>query len=402
MKANRILQKIFQAYYPSYAQRHALPLKHRKAAEALVHCRTVSQGYSHYRCDFGHADKKIYHACRHRSCPVCASRKQYQWQSQQRERLLPCRHYHLVFTIPSEYRVLWQYNTAWFTQALFESSRQTIFELLADPKYLGAKPGLIMSLHSWGRQLNLHPHVHGLLTGGGVDPAGQWKNVDRDFLLPIRVVKALYRGKMQARIKTAAKEGTLKLPPDMTASQLQQLMGRLYRKNWSVRIQPPYEYGHGVIHYLSRYIAGGAFKASQLVKADSREIHFQYQSHKTGRKAIMRLSKDEFMRRLLLHVPEPGVHTVRHYGLYAAACKAREPIRAHWKKSQTSESEEKVAIRSQNPIKCGRCRTEMKLVLSVYPPRQKGNSYLKESTLKDRTAFVQPDVQAASLSLAPP
>jgi len=397
MKDNSFLQKIFQAYYPSYERRHTLPLKHHKAARALMRCRTELQGYSTYSCEKGHPDKNIYHACRHRSCPACASRKQTTWLNQQCDRILPCRHYHIIFTLPHEYLALWQYNTHWFTQAIFKTSQQTLFELLADPKYLGAKPGIIMSLHSWGRQLNLHPHVHSLVTAGGVTESGNWKSVQQEFLLPIRVVKCIYRGKFQALIKTALQAGELTLPPDKTAQQVNQLINSLYRKQWSVRIQPPYEHGDGVLNYLSRYITGGPLKAGQVVQADAEKICLNYKNHRTNRTQVMTLTKDKFIRRLLLHVPEPGLHTVRHYGLYAAACKARDKLRLQWPKRQ-----KKIAFSSVTPIKCSCCDVVMKLVFSHYPAWQKGNSYIKESNPKYGEGLVQPNVQAASLHFVPP
>ncbi len=220
MKDKSFLQKIFQAYYPSYEKRHKLPLKHHRAAQAIMRCKTESQGYSTYRCDQGHPNKAIYHACRHRSCPSCASRKQTAWLNQQCERILPCAHYHIIFTLPHEYLELWQYNTHWFTQTLFQTSQHTLFELLADANYLGAKPGVIMSLHSWGRQLNLHPHVHSIVTAGGVTESGHWKSVTAEFLLPIRVVKSIYRGKFQARLKAALEAGELTLPSGKTTQQI--------------------------------------------------------------------------------------------------------------------------------------------------------------------------------------
>lgn len=243
MTGNLFLQKIFRAWFPAYRNKHAVPLKHLKAAQAVMSCRTEEQGYSHYVCPIDDTELHINHSCRHRSCPACAARQQVQWLNQQQQKLLPCGHYHMVFTLPHEYHPLWQYNTAWFAKTLFQAGQQTLLELLGDPKYLGVQPGILMALHTWGRQLNLHPHLHCLVTAGGINKQGDWQSPDDEFLLPIRVVKALYRGKVQAKIKQALETQELVLPPKQNAAQVLQAIQALYKKSWSVRIQPVYPHG---------------------------------------------------------------------------------------------------------------------------------------------------------------
>ncbi len=152
-----------------------------------------------------------------------------------------------------------------------------------------------------------------------------------------------------------------------------------------------------MLNYLSRYITGGPLKAGQIVQADAAKISFHYKNHRTNRTQLMTLTKDEFIRRLLLHVPEPGLHTVRHYGLYAAACKTRDKVRLRWPKRQ-----KKIAFTSAAAIKCSCCNVVMKLICSYYPSWQKGNSYNKESNHKNGEGLVQQNVQAASLHFVPP
>src|SRR5215471_3583544 len=167
------LQTIFQDAFPAYEQRHALPAHVRRAAHALMQCRTAALG--------GHIQ-----ACPDGSCPQCAYLQTERWLALQRARLLACDHYHVIFTLPHDLNALWLANVPVMTTLLFQAVRDTLGSLLADPKYLGAQPGILAALHTWSQTLGLHPHVHCLVTGGGLTPAGQWVAVRHGFLLPVR------------------------------------------------------------------------------------------------------------------------------------------------------------------------------------------------------------------------
>ena len=186
------------------------------AARAIVHCRTPALGGHVQRCPEGHVARVHYNACRHRSCPCCSALPRARWAETQAGRLLGCAHYHVVFTLPHELIALWTHNRAWLNDTLFQCARDTLIELCADARFLGATPGIVMALHTWGRTLNLHPHVHCLVSGGGLTPAGAWKAVQNGYLLPVRVVKSLYRGKMLAAIGAALDEARLRLPAQDT------------------------------------------------------------------------------------------------------------------------------------------------------------------------------------------
>jgi hypothetical protein len=190
------LQAIFQAAYPAYEQTHPLPSYVRKAARAIMQCRTAALGGHVQACPDGHMSRIWDNSCRHRSCPQCAYLQTERWLALQRARLLACDHYHVIFTLPHDLNPLWLANVPVMSTLLFQAVRDTLVELLADPKYLGAQPGIIAALHTWSQTLVLHPHVHCLVTGGGLPPAGQWGAVRHGFLLPARVVMAVFRGKM--------------------------------------------------------------------------------------------------------------------------------------------------------------------------------------------------------------
>src|SRR5215467_4246090 len=184
------LQTIFQAAFPAYEQRHALPAHVRRAAHAIMQCRTAALGGHVQACPDGHMSRIWYNSCRHRSCPQCAYLQTERWLAFQQARLLACDHYHVIFTLPHELNPLWLANIPVMTTLLFQAVRDTLGALLGDPKYLGAQPGIIAALHTWSQTLVLHPHVHCLVTGGGLTPDGHWKAVHNGFLLPARVVMA--------------------------------------------------------------------------------------------------------------------------------------------------------------------------------------------------------------------
>jgi len=404
-KSTKYLQNLFKSRFTDYRVRHPQPLKNIKAAEAIMNCRQVEKGSTTYHCPRGHDSVEIPHSCKHRSCPRCASSSINDWVDLQKERLLPCAHYHLVFTLPHDYLDLWLYNRHWFIQTQFEVCREVLMELLGDKKYLGVKPGIMMALHTWGRQLNLHPHIHVLVTGGGLDSSGQWRPVENDFLLPVRVVKALYRGKFQHRIKQAFKEKTLTLPPNESEQTLQWRIKRMYKKEWSVRIQEKYTHGKGVLLYLSRYLKGGPIKAEQIQTLDERQITFSYLDHREKRKKRLNLSLDEFMRRILMHVPEPRIHTVRHYGLYASQAEAARQRSRHQlidAQPEPVKTNDNTGKRSLFEVFCPHCGAPMMAGLIRRRNSANENSYIKGDTRSNKQRRLQQEVKADAGRSSPP
>jgi len=191
-------------------------------------------------------------------------------------------------------------------------------ELLADPKYLGAEPGAIGAFHSWGQTLWMHPHVHMLVTAGGLSPDGTWRSANKEFLLPSRVLSAKFRGKFLAFLRRAILKGELALPPGKSRQQWLNLLNKLGRKKWHVMIQPPYRHGRGVVRYLGRYMRGGAV-SDRRIRYEGEAVTLRYKDNEMDppKKKTMVFEPHEFIRRVLLHVPPPGVHTMRAWGLFA-------------------------------------------------------------------------------------
>ena len=220
------LQDIFHDAYP-HEQSHPLPAHVRQTARAIMQCRTAALGGHIQACPDGHISRVWYNSWRHRSCPQCAYLQTERWLPLQQARLLACDHSHVLFTLPHDLNPLWLANVPVMSALLFQAVRETLFDLLGDPQYLGAQPGMIAALHTWSQTFVLHPHLHCLVTGGGRTPAGQWVAVRHGFLLPAQVVMAVFRGKMLAAIRQAWARGALVLPDGLRPQQLMHLLTRL-------------------------------------------------------------------------------------------------------------------------------------------------------------------------------
>jgi hypothetical protein len=321
------LQSIFRKELEGYQQDHGLSVDQHQAARAIMACQTKSLGHETWGClEDGHREEQP-HSCRHRSCPRCQRAYTHRWLEKTQARLLACDHYHVVFTLPHELNELWQCNRQWSTDQLFKASAETLNQLLKDDRYLGADVGLIASVHTWGRTLSFHPHVHVLVTGGGLC-GDQWRVLKKDFLLPVGVLKAKFRGKWLSWLNAAYAQGDIKLPSHWCEADWKRTLRQIARKSWNVRIQGPYRHGSGVVNYLSRYVHGGPIKDHRLVKADAKDVIFRYRDSRDGKEKPMTLKTEIFISRVLWHVPVKGQHNVRYYGLYVPGAKAkRERIR---------------------------------------------------------------------------
>lgn len=304
---------IFRIGYGAFEQSRRLPSHIRDAALSITACRTAVLGGHIQSCPDGHFQRIWYNSCKHRMCPQCAFIQVQRWLAKQKVRLLGCDHYHVIFTISDKLHFLWPLNIKLMTEILFLSARDTLFELLGDKKYLGAQPGIIATLHTWSKTLLLHPHIHCLVTGGGLTEGKEWIRVKGGFLLPFRVVRKVFRRKVLNSIDKALRSGKLTLPDGMKPQQVENLLDRLERKDWNVHLRERYTHGNGVLTYLARYLRGGPISNRRIVSCEDGKVTFHYGREKVE---IMRLPIGEFMGRFLQHIPLPTTVLVRSYGIY--------------------------------------------------------------------------------------
>ena len=317
------VQRIFNRHLDELKKETSFPLYIHKALSAIGSCRTAALGGHSQYCEQGHLNGVWYNSCKHRACPQCRSMPTEEWLKHTQAFLLNCPHHHIVFTIPSEFHIFWRYNRALMTDILFKAVRDTLKKFSNNPQYLNATPGILSALHTWGRDLCLHPHLHVLVSHGGLSKSGEWVVPRKKHLFPQKPTMMIFRGKFLAAMREALNNSLLKLPPDSRENKVRTLLNRLGRKEWVVYYSDRYDHPRGVANYLSRYVKGGPFKNSQLKYVSDDKVTFQYKSHKTEKIECMTLSPKDFMRRILQHVPLPGKPTVRYGGLYVPSCRER-------------------------------------------------------------------------------
>ena len=224
------IQRILTQHLPDIIGAVGLPLYQLKALNQLKSCRTAALGGHAQYCEQGHLNGVWYNSCKHRACPQCGSLAREQWLKNIQSRLLNCPHHHIVFTIPSELNGLWRYNRSLLSGLLFQAVQHTLKDFSSDARYLSATPGFLSALHTWGRNLSLHPHLHVLISHGGINAEGQWVVPKKSQLFPQKPVMMVFRGKLLSKLKAVLKSKKLQCPPNETPHQLNTLFNRLGRK----------------------------------------------------------------------------------------------------------------------------------------------------------------------------
>jgi hypothetical protein len=312
---------VFRAYGPAYRQTHEMPLRHLRAMRAIETCRTAALGGHVDECDHCGALRISYNSCRNRHCPKCQGLDKERWLEARKNDLLPIRYFHVVFTLPEELRPLALRNQKALYQILFKASSQTLKELTWDPKHLGAQIGFIAILHTWSQTLIDHPHLHCIVTAGGLSPdEKRWIPCKRDFFLPVKVLSRLFRGKFLAYLKKAYDKGRISfsgnIAPLKEESSFKALLKTLYSQEWNVYCKPPLRDAEAVMEYLGRYTHRVAISNDRLVKIEAHQVTFKYRDRNDkDQTKLMTLDASEFIRRFFLHILPDGFVKIRHYGI---------------------------------------------------------------------------------------
>lgn len=310
------VQDILAHSLDSYRLENPLDKDQYKAANAILRCRTAVLGGHSDSCTCGYT-RISYNSCRNRSCPKCGSLKREAWIEGRLCSILDVRHFHAVFTVPSSFNALALANKNVFYDLLFKASTETVKALAADKKHLGALPGMTAVLHTWGKTLVFHPHIHMIVTGGGDSDMG-WREGGKKFFLPVRAMSRKFRGLFVSLIRKAYKMGGIAFGEDEFDTLLDTVMG----KEWVVYCKKPFKGSEGVYRYLGSYTHRTAITNSRLVEVTAERTTFTYKDYKDkGTQKLMTLENKEFIRRFLLHVPPCGFTRIRHYGIYASANK---------------------------------------------------------------------------------
>jgi hypothetical protein len=306
-----------------YRQAHPPSAAQEKVLCNIAACRTPVLGGHLDECQNCGYQRPSYNSCRDRHCPKCQGPQRAEWLANRLERVLPTEHFHVVFTIPDDLNPLALRNKKVLFKILFDTASQTLIELASDDKRLGATIGITAVLHSWGQNLLFHPHLHCIVTGGGLSPVKEkWIPGREKYFLPVAVIGKLFRGKFLDALHRAYISGALSL--DGSTAKLADPMhwngfkDRLYRKLWVVYAKAPFGGAEHVFKYLGRYTHRVAISNHRLLKMNHGRVTFSYRDYKNeGEKKTMTLEAQEFLRRFLLHVLPAGFTRIRHYGLYA-------------------------------------------------------------------------------------
>jgi len=329
---------IFRRHGPAWRATHAghVSLAQLKAMSAIETCRTAALGGHLEGCeDCGHR-RIAYNSCRNRHCPKCQGAAAREWLAAREADLLPVGYFHVVFTLPAEVADIAFHNKAVVYDLLFKIASETMMTIAADPRHLGARIGITAVLHTWGSAMTHHPHIHMIVPGGGISLDGaRWVSSKPAFLLPVRVLGALFRRLFLTRLLELHTAGRLQFFGDQSDLNDQRAFARhlapIRKRKWVIYAKPPFSGPEAVLAYLSRYTHRVAISNHRLISFDEAGVTFRYKDYRRSgadRQRTMTLHADEFIRRFLVHVLPQGFHRIRHYGLLASAGRKANVARA--------------------------------------------------------------------------
>jgi hypothetical protein len=343
------------------------PVQVQKTFRAMEQCRTAALGGHISVCTDCGTEQISYNSCRNRHCPKCQSTNKEKWIMARESELLPVPYYHIVFTLPNCFNELLPKYSKQVYSSLCTASWQTIQTFAADPKYLGAKTGMVAILHTWGQQLWLHPHLHCIVPGGGITVSGKWKNCKykAKYLYPKRAMSKIFRAKFMASLR-----GKIKIP--------QSIAKQAFKTNWVVYAKRPFATPKTVVEYLGRYTHKIAISNHRLMAVEKNTVSFQYTDYRDAAKQkIVTLQGLEFLRRFAQHILPWGFVRIRHYGFLASRNKKDELNLAKtdlnqpkWEKLVISWVEISVEKLGYDPNCCSHCKAKaMKILKSISPER---------------------------------
>ncbi len=296
---------------------------HRKVLLAIARCRTAALGGHRDLCPRCGYRALSFNSCRNRHCPKCQSGARDRWIAARQSELLPVPYFHVVFTVPHHLVHLALVNKKVFYNLLFQATSETLLEVAADPKHLGAQIGFFAVLHSWGQNLLFHPHLHCLIPAGGLSPDHtRWIHPRSSFFLPVEVLRRVFRGKFVDALQLRFQQHQLIFPGSLRPLQHEKafraFLRPLFRHQWIVYAKPPFGGPHHVLGYLARYTHRIAITNHRLVAFTNNQVTFRWRDYAHGNhKRMMTLAAPEFLRRFLLHVLPRGFVRIRSFGFLA-------------------------------------------------------------------------------------
>lgn len=363
---------LFREYGKTYRKSHKLAPHIRKSMVMIEKCATGELGSHQLECDECGAKFLQENSCRNRHCPVCQKEAAKDWAEARIKELLPVSYYHVIFTVPDSLNPIIQTNQKVMYDILFKASAETMMTLIADPKYVGGKGGMLAVLHTWGQNLMSHPHLHCLLPGGAISEDGTYfiEPSSNKYIIPVHVVSDLFKKKFLAFWVEAVENREIKFIGNSSiytdSKVFQKLKKDLYSKGWVVNIRPPFSTGEVVVKYLGRYVKRVAISNERIIAADGDTVTIKWKDYRDGKNKSMKLASDEFIRRFLLHVLPDRYVKVRYYGFLSNSQRkkklkiCRKILRFRVKKQETQDSITEEESSSSKCI-CPSCREARKV-----------------------------------------
>jgi hypothetical protein len=381
--------EVIRSCRDAFLQRYGASLtsEQRRALDDLTACRTAALGGHVLECPGCGHQEVSYNSCGNRHCPKCQATAAARWLETQASDLLDTPYFHVVFTLPSALGPVALCNPRAVYGLLMRAAAKTLLEVAADPPHLGAEVGVLAVLHTWGQNLTLHPHVHCVVTGGGLSPdESRWIAGRDDFVLPVRVLSRVFRGKFLAGLRTAFKRGRLRFPGRSAAlarpGRFDRRIAQTVRTEWVVYAKSPWGGPATVLKYLARYTHRAAISNHRLVGLADGQVTFRWKdSAHGGRRRAMTLTAVEFVRRFLMHVLSMGFVRVRHYGLLANRHRREKLARCRELLGRTVTPQAETAPADPDPVPppgreaaatptrvCPRCGAGRMVVIAEFPP----------------------------------
>ena len=320
------VQDVFHRFYPRYLEHYSPSSQQSKVAHCIINCKTGAYGTNVSICEDCGQLEVHYNSCRNRCCPMCQALPKEKWIDKRREDVLDAPYFHVVFTVPQELNPIIYSNQQLLYDALYHSVSATINELTADNKHLGAKVGYICVLHTWGSEMNYHPHIHVILLGGGLSAKNEWRDKGEEFFLPVKVLSKVFRGKYMNELKSLYKHNKLVFHGSSekyrNSYNFKELLNTCYEKDWVPHCKKTFNGAQSVINYLGKYTHRIAISNHRIIRMDEYTVtYFVKDYREQGKWKELTISGIEFVRRFLMHVPPKRFVRIRHYGLLCTRSK---------------------------------------------------------------------------------
>ena len=378
------LRKAFMIFYESYSQNHDVPEVQQKAAECISRCKTGELGYTVSFCPECGYKKMRPRSCNNRNCSCCQAPLEQKWIMERNSELIyGTAYYHVVFTVPDKLNDLFRTNQKSMYDLLFSAASDTLIALCRDKKYMGATPGIVLVLHTWGQRLNFHPHLHVMLTGGGLTESGQFiQTRHKGFIIPKEVLGRVFRGKFLSGLKSLRESDAIAFEGRsrqlMNPVRWKTFLDDLYSNPWIPFIKETFNGNGNAIRYLARYSYRTAISNSRIIDVTDSSVTISYTDYADGNaKKLLRFKGEDFIGNFLMHVPPKGFHRVRFSGFQSNCVKSKSLshmgrlMRTPYQGSPTKGkkmSELLMMIYGTDVCRCPNCRRELQTYFYVRAP----------------------------------